>query len=276
MRRRLPTILILLVMVLVGAMHWIDLAYYTNPETGFPSQGEVWMRYVVLLLPLVMALFGLRTIGPHGIAALRVRSRPLAGVFAAAAVLGAALGVLLLFFSIRDFSAGGIVMAIFYLWYGVWMFFAALQLLVQNAPSPTKSAALGIFAALPYCILAVYRIMIVPSSLYRITPAIACFAALFAMLWMGLLLRGFYIALTQQRVRWIYFMGVLTFLLCTCLEMPSTIYTALFMEAVSPISLLTSLNLGVLGLCAGCVSVAIAGQSDLIAAGGKLRPSGEL
>ena len=34
MLQKLPTLLILMVMVLVGAMYWVDLSYYTDPATG--------------------------------------------------------------------------------------------------------------------------------------------------------------------------------------------------------------------------------------------------
>ena len=56
MKRKLPTILIMLVMVLMGAMYWVDLSYYTSPSTGFLLSGTVWMRYAVLVLPLAMSL----------------------------------------------------------------------------------------------------------------------------------------------------------------------------------------------------------------------------
>lgn len=261
MKRKLPTILILLVMVLLGAMYWVDLSYYTDSTTGFITRGSIWVRYAVLVLPVFMALLGLRTVGPRAIAVLRVRNRPLAGLYVAAAVVGFAFGVMLIIYGFEPLSPYRIVLGLFFLWYGVWMFFAALQLLVQSAPSPTRGALPGIIAALPYCALVIYRVMIRPSSLYRMGPLVAALSALFAMLWMAMMLRALYIALPQNRVRAMYLLGVLTFLFSTCLELPQAIHSALFRVA-DPLALLESLNMGMLGLVAGCVSVAIAGQSE--------------
>ena len=264
MKRKLPTILVLLVMALLGAMHWIDLSYYTDLASGFPLRGTVWMRYAVLLLPLVMAFLGGHTIGPRGISVLRVRSKPLAGLFLAAGLVGVAYGIAASVFAILAFSVAEAIWGLFYVWYGIWMVLVSLQLLVQNAPSPTKSSFPGVLAALPFCALAIYRVMFTPASFYRAGPTLSSFSAICAMLWMGLLLRALYIALPQSRVRWIYFMGVLTFLLATCLELPGAVHAMLFRPGGLPfIRLLESINLGMLGLCAGCLSVAIAGQSDL-------------
>ena len=275
MKRILPTILILLVMVLLGAMHWVDLSYNTSLATGFLLQGSVWARYAVLLLPLCMALLGLRTVGPRAISVLRVRHRALAGLFSVAALAGAVCGVATVVSSLLHFSVFRLLMGVLFVWYGVWMFLVALQLFVQSAPTPTKSALPGVLAALPFCVLTIYRVMIKPASLYRIEPLIACFAALLAMLWLAMLLRALYVALPQQRVRGMYFLGVFTFLFTTCLELPTTVYNTLF-RLGEPLALLESINMGLLGLCAGCVSVAIAAQSDAPEDAAKLQPSKEL
>lgn len=263
MKRKYPTILVLLVMVLVGAMYWIDLSYYTNLATGFPVAGGVWMRYAVLLLPLAMAFLGSHTIGPRGISVLRVRNHALAGLFAAAALVGAAYGVTSLVVAIQAATAWHIVWSLLYIWYGIWMFLASMQLWVQAAVTPTKSVLAGILACIPLCALSVWRVMLTPASIMRPGPTISCLTALFCMLWMGLLLRALYIALPRQRVRWIYFMGVLTFLLATCLDFPATLHSYLFRHGgASFMDVFESFNLAMLGLCAGCVSASLAGKSD--------------
>lgn len=261
MKRKLPTILIMLVMALIGAMYWIDLSYFTDLTTGFVTAGNVWMRYAIVLLPLLMIVFGLRTIGPMAISVLRVRNKILAGVFVASSVVGVAYGILLAVYSVGGQSVFEMLLGVLFIWYGVWMFLCALQLLTQNAPSPTKNAIFGILACLPFCVMTIYRVLVKPTSLYRVAPIVRSFSALFAMLWFGMLLRALYISLPRQRVRWLYFLGLFCFFFATCLEFPQAIHTAIF-QGVDPVSLIESINMGVLGLVAGCVSVAISGQSE--------------
>lgn len=261
MKRKLPTILILLVMVLIGAMNWVDTSYYTDLTTGFVTRGTVWMRYLILILPLAMALLGLRTVGPRSVAVLRMRNPALGVLFGVCTVTGALYGVVSVLGSLGPFAPFRLVMGILFIVYAIWMALCAIQMFTQHTPSPTSSAALGIFAALPFCVLAVYRVMVNPTSLYRISPLVLAITAIFAMLWMGMLLRSLYIALTQRRVRWMYFAGVFTFLFATCLELPLAIHTAAF-RSFDLVSLLESVAVGALGLVAGCVSVSIAGQAE--------------
>ena len=260
MKRKLPTILILLVMVLVGAMYWVDLSYYTDPATGFIVRGAVWARYAVVAVPLLMCMLGLRTVGPRAISVMRVKSAGLGAVMTGAAVLGLLYGIFLILTGWAPPSIFNLVLGGLTIWYGVWMFLAAMQMFTQNTPSPTKSAVWGALAGLPFAAITVYRILIKPSSLYRVAPLVRAFSALFAMLWVGLLLRALYIALPRRRVRWMCLAGVFTFLFSTCLELPLAIHLLVSGHGTG-MELFQSLFLAAFGLVAGCVSVAIAGQS---------------
>lgn len=261
MKWKLPTILILLVMVLLGAMNWVDISYYTNLTTGFVEAGTVWMRYLVLILPLVMALLGLRTVGPHGIAVLRVKSRALGALFVIAAATGGLYGAVSVVSALSPFAVYKLVLGLLFIVYAVWMVLCAVQMFTQHTPAPTQSAALGIFAALPFCVLAVYRVMVNPTSLYRVAPLVLALAAILGMLWMGMLLRSLYIALNQKRVRLMYFLGVFTFLFATCLELPQAIHTAAF-RSFELTALLESVAMAGMGLVAGWISVSIAGRGE--------------
>lgn len=260
MKRKLPTILILLVMVLVGAMYWIDLSYYTDQATGFIIRGSVWTRYVVILLPMAMCVMGLRTVSPRAISVMRVKSAGLGGVMTAAAVIGLLYGIFQFLTGLNTGSIYGIVLGLLMAWYGVWMFMAAMQMFTQTSPSPTKSAVWGVLAGLPFAGITVYRILIRPSSLYRVAPVVRAFSALLAMLWFGLFLRALYIALPRRRVRWMYLAGVFTFLFSTCLELPLAFHT-LAAGHTTGMDLFQSLAMAAFGLVAGCISVGIAGQS---------------
>lgn len=269
MKRKLPTVLILLAMVLLGAMYWVDLSYYTEITGGFVPRGEEWLRYLVLLPPLAMALLGLRTVGPRAIAVLRVRSAPLAVWFGAAALVGVGYGATRLVTGLMAGEAFGAIVGGLFVWYGIWMFLCALQLFMQNSASPTHHAIWGVLAALPLCAQTVYRVMINPSTLYRIGSVVSALSALLAMIWFSFLLRAFYVALPQNRVRWMYFLGLFTFLFCVCFELPATVHGVLF-GSLRVMDLFDSLNMAMLGITAGSVSVAIAGQSD---AGQKTEPA---
>jgi len=260
MKQRLPTILILLVMVLIGAMYWLDLSYYTDPITGFITHGPIWARYLLLLLPALMCILGLRTIGPRAISVLRTRSRGLGGIFAAAGAVGVVYGITQAVVSLQQPDTFHLITGILFIWYGVWMGFTAWQMFTQRAPSPTRSAVWGILAAIPFSLVTVYRILVQPSTLYRVGPLVQAVGALLAMLWFGLLLRSLYIAMPRRRLRWTYLVGVFTFLFCTCLELPYAVYSMTFSSGTG-INLFESINMAMFGLVAGCVSVAIAGRS---------------
>lgn len=260
MKQKLPTILILLVMVLVGAMYWVDLSYYTDPATGFILRGSVWARYAVLSVPLLMCILGLRTVGPRAISVMRVKSAGIGAAMILASLIGILYGIFLMMGSWQMASVFHKTIGVFTIWYGIWMFMAALQMLTQHAPSPTKNAFWGAISGLPFVAITVYRILIKPSSLYRVAPLVKAFSALFAMLWIGLLLRALYIALPRRRVRWMYLGGVFTFLFSTCLELPLSVYM-FALGSTSGMDLFQSIFLAAFGIVAGCVSVAIAGQS---------------
>lgn len=268
MNNKLPTLLIMTVMVLIGVTYWIDLNYYTDQVTGFVTRGMVWTRYAVLLIPLMMSLLGLKTVGPLAISVMRVKNRNLAKLFIVAAVVGAVYGITLTLTSLSPLLDGKLttlydfILGLLLIWYGVWMFLVALQLFNQRRPSPTNSSVWGILAALPYAGITVQRILIRPSSLHRVGVVASCIGALLLMLWFGFLLRSLYIALPRRRVRLTYITGVFAFLFATCLELPYSVYIVAF-KGAQTIQLLESLNMAAFGLVAGGVSVAIAGQSGM-------------
>lgn len=59
-----------------------------------------------------------------------------------------------------------------------------------------------------------------------------------------------------------YLLGVFTFLFATCLELPWAIYSMMFLN-VSPLSVVESINMAVVGIVAGAVSVSIGGKRDV-------------
>ncbi len=260
MKRILPIVLILLAMLLVGAMYWVDLSYNTDLTSGFTTRGEVWMRYALLAVPLLMAVLGIQTVGPRAIAVLRMRNRSVGIAFAVAALAGIAHGIVQLLSSFAPFSPFLFIQSLLFLWYGVWMVLCTVQFFRQDTVSPTTHSLFGILAALPFCGITIHRVLISPSSLYRLSSVVSALSAMFIMLWFGLLLRALYIAMPQSRVRWMYLSGAICFLLSTCLELPQSLHAFLF-SGGSLLTLLESANLAMLGIGAAALSVAISDQA---------------
>ncbi len=263
MKRKLPTILIMLVMVLMGAMYWVDLSYYTSPATGFLLSGTVWMRYAVLALPLVMCLLGISTVGASGIAALRVKNLALGVCFTLAGVLGVVFGLSLVFSALSAFSVYSLCMGLLCTFYGVWMALCAIHFFTQATPAPTASAVFGVAAAMPFFVLAISRVMVRPTSLHRIAPLVSALSAILAILWFSLFLRSLYVAMPQRRARGLYFTGLFLFLFATCLELPGAVHQAMLASA-SFLDVAEAAVMGTLGLAAGCLSISIAGMSDTV------------
>ncbi len=263
MKRMLPTLLIVLVMLLYAGMYWMDMAYFSSLQTGYPQLGEVWMRYAALFLPVLMIVLGVSTIGPHGISTLRLRSAKHATPYFACAFSGFALLVFMLVVAVSSLSILSVFTALFYGCYGLFFLFCGLQLLVQNAPSPTKNVWFGMVAVLPYLFLAVQNILLTPFSLHNFGATLSAVATLLSLLWFLTLLRGFYISLPLPRMCFLYSLGLLLFLSATCLALPYHMHNFFFgPRMVSLPMLLESVNLAILGICAVCTSLSIASQSD--------------
>lgn len=263
MKRKLPTVLVLMVMVLVGAMYWIDLAYHTDVSTGFVTRGPLWARYIMAAVPVLMGLLGLRTVGPKSISALRVKSVPLGVLFGVGSLLGVLWGGGLMLTAFSPVSVFRLVVGILAMFYSAWMFLAAVQMFTQTEPSPTKSAIWGILASLPFCLIAANRVMVDPSSIHRVSANVSFLSPIIIFMWFGMLLRSFYIALPRRRVRGLYLLSVLAFMFAACLELPQVIFMAIYSpEGVGAAQMLEAINLGVLGLAAAFVALQLAGRGD--------------
>lgn len=258
MKRKLPVMIALLVSVAAAVAYFMDLLLSTDPVTGLVENGPVWLRYALMLVPVAVCCVTTFMLGPRAISVLRTRSEALCNIFVVAGVSGALYGLAYAVVSMLPFSVFGLLWAALYVWYGIWMILAAIQLSRQKTPSPTKSAFPGMMAAVPFCVLAITRVLSKPASLYRTIPLVRIVAILCAMLWLGMLLRGMYIALVRSRSRWMYLFGQLCFLFCL-LEMVQTVYTVMLGQG-RLIDVMEALMMFTLGLAAEGVSLAAAGR----------------
>lgn len=264
MKRSIPTLLIILAILVAGAAYWADLKLFTDPDTGFVTYGSIWVRYIVLLLvPIGIAFTGISSVGPRGLSVFRVKNPFLGVVFLLGAISAMGFGAICMLtaFSQEPLSKFQMIMGILYLWYGVWMVRSSIQMFTQRVPSPSVSALWGVLAAVPFCMQTIYRVLIKPASLYRMAPTVRIFAALFSMLWFGMLLRGLYIAMVRSRVRWMYLFGLLTFLM-GIMELVQEVYTA-FYGKLDVYELAQGIHTCIVGVVAVSVSLSIAAQADV-------------
>ncbi len=263
MKRVMPTLLVVLVMVLYGALYWMDLSYFSSLQTGYPLLGEVWMRYAALALPVLMVIFGVSTTGPQGISTLRMRSKPLAFPYFLCSFAGFFLCVYKIILILFSFSTQMLLSGLLYGLFGLFFLFCGFQLLVQRAPCPTQNVLFGIVAVFPLLLLSIQRILFSPFSLSNFGATISAFASLFSLLWFLTLLRGFYVALPLPRMCLLYILGLFLFLTATCLSLPYQMHNYFFgPHPISLPSLMESICLAILGICAACTSLSIATQSD--------------
>lgn len=258
MRRILPTLSTLVVMLVASAAYWADLIANTDPVTGLVENGSVWLRYLLMLVPVGVCAAATTSLGPRAISVLRTRSWPLAVLFGLAGAAGVASGGVRIVVGLQPFALSDVLWGVLFVWYGVWMVLAAVQLGTQRAASPTKSAFFGLVAAVPFCILAIARVLTKPASLYRSMPLVRILAAMCLMMWLGMLLRGMYIALVRSRAKWMYFFGLLSFFFAL-LETVQTFYMA-SLQAVALSEWLEVAVVATLGLAALGLSLATANR----------------
>lgn len=259
MKRKIPTILILAVLAAMVGVYWLDMTLFIDPASGFVETGSIWHRYALLVVPVGLALAGSRTLGSRAIATFRLKNPVLGALMMAAAVSGVTMGGMGMYYGYNPFSTYRLILSFLYAWYGGWMFLAGVQMFTQKRASPTTNVFWGIVAAMPYCVQTAYRVLVDPSSLYRLSSQVRTFAALVTMLWMGMLLRALYIALLRTRVRDIYIMGMFVFLL-NAMEFAQTIY-ALPSGKVTPLDFMEAVNMGFVALIAAGVSLSLSGQT---------------
>lgn len=248
--KRAVTVLAALVCLAAGAVRGLDLSAYNDWSTGFVTWGSVWTRYGVLAG--VLALAGVaalvQTPGVFRITAPR-RGLGVYGLLASVAFAAYAGGQMILAWPERDWF--GLAQAGLFFLTGVWLLLVGLVHLGEELQPPTRSALLGVGATLGFYLLTVGRFGFAPSSVQRIGPTVEVFSALLALLFSTALVRLVYVGQVRS-ARWLYFLGLAAFLLCTCLELPQTVLAwRSGADGLADVALSALLALiGLAGLCA--------------------------
>lgn len=254
--KRFATCLVLLVAVMTGAAHWLDLVNFTDLTTGFATAGPLWARYAVggavALLCAAGSLLAARR--PAGL----WRRGPVQGLVSLACGLAfAALGGSGMLAAARQGTTELLQQAL-YLVTALWFVLLGAARLSARPSLPTGSAVWGIAGTASLYLLTVVRFIFKPSGMVRVPPTLEVFSALAALLFATVLLKAAYLP-GAACGRLLSLTGCLAFLLCTCLELPQTVCYTLMGQADRE-RLLLSACLALLGLLGAACALTAAGE----------------
>lgn len=242
--KRFATCILVVLCLGVGAAHWADLLGGTDLATGFVTYGPYWVRYGVLAVAVALL----------GLAAFIATKRPAAffkgsvaqglscilGGLAFAALGGARLGV---FARLELFDRIG---AVLYLLCALWLLMLGRSRFSPEFEPPTGSAIFGVLGTLAFYLLCIQRFCLEPTGIVRVGDTIQALAALAALLFGASQLKLAYLPGGKSGA-WVMFTGMLAFLLCTCLSLPTVVCEYLNGFATLDL-LLQEISLGCLGV----------------------------
>lgn len=228
--------------VLLGVGRGVDLALFTDAETGLCTVGSVWLRYAALAAAIGMAVAAGRCGKPNP-DALRKHCAPSGVVALAAAVCYAAAGV-----SRFLWLGGSILMdlrAVLEVLCAFWMIGLGLSWLRKGRQTPTRSLTGAVLGSVVFywCVLA--RFMENSSSWHRVAPTAMVWQLLAALVFLSALARVLYLPGTSDG-RTFCAGALASFALCLCWELP-TVVQLLVQGGVT--ALLAPGTLFRLGLC---------------------------
>ena len=261
--------LFVLVFILGGIVavgRGLDLALWTDWETGLCIYGSVWVRYIVLAVAVAGALFaGYRLARRPD--ALRSRFAPTGVTAALTGVFFAIAGVLR--FAVGITGAGAAVRAVLELVCGFWFVSLAKSWLGKGEyrlPSQSMTPAVLGTAVFYWCVLS--RFMENSSSWHRAQPTAMVWQLLAALVFLSALLRGIWLPETSDG-RTLCMAGLASFVLCFCWELPHVLVMFFYgMTAADLPELLFGF-----GLC--CVGALGVFSTAWVAASGAPRPQGK-
>ena len=220
--KRIATILLLLVCAAAGAVRWLDVMYYTDLATGFVTWGSYLWRYALAGGVLVLLWLAGWMI-PKTSTALKGQSTT-QGMLALLCGVGfAALGGVYLA-AFDEMGRFELALAVLYLVSGVWMLLLGRSRFTPEFEAPTGSALFGVAGTLALYLLTIKRFGLAPTGIARVNTTLEALAALVALLFCTAQLKSAYIP-GGKSARWIWLSGMAAFLFCTCLALPSAVWT---------------------------------------------------
>ena len=255
MNKRTAAVAALLLCLLLGAAHVVDLLFFTDPATGFVRAGQAWYRYVAAAVAAAALYVLSRPAARHPAALFRPRRwLGAAMVLAALLLLDAGLSTVISLGQDAYYLVQGVLLAVCGLWYGV----SGVRAMAAPARQPAP-AALGLLAlGAPAC-MAVERFAIRPASLARTGHILQVLSILAMLCFTVTLMRVLYLpgAPIGQGMA---FTGMLAFLFGTCLELPQTVLCWMAGGSVTLLDLSWSACWAAVGLCGLVCALYTAGE----------------
>ena len=247
--------------VLLGVGRSIDLALFTDAETGLCTMGSVWLRYAALAVAAGTAVAAGRCSRPN-VRALQGHCLPSAIAALAGAVCFAAAGLLRILW-----LNGSILMqvrGVLELLCAFWLACLSRSWMGRNWRAPTRSLVPAVLGSVVFywCVLA--RFMENSSSWHRVASTAMVWQLLAGLVFLSSLVRALYLPDTAGGDT--FCAGALAaFALCLCWELP-TVIQLLVQEGAA--ALMTPQLMFRLGLC--CVG-ALGGLCALRCLNGRTR-----
>lgn len=237
---------------LLGVLHMADLLLFTDITTGFVTVGNIAIRYAALgagvLVCLVPMLYKKDKIGEVCFAKAH---------FVALGACGA-ISEMYGFFTIICFAFGklgllSLCIGILFILFGVFVFITALR---KNGTCTRPQMYLGLLGTLALYLLVLMRFITRTSSLYRLAPTLGILSAMAALLFATYFIKVLALEPAARPYKGLAVFGQLCFLLCTCIELPHSLY--LFCVGAAPLpDLLLALCVGTLGIVGALCSLSV-------------------
>ena len=214
----------ILLSVILGVGRMVDLALFTDAETGLCVAGSVWLRYAALAVAILLAVAAGRTAKPEA-RKLCSPCKP-SGVMA---VLGAGFmaATFVAKLALWDSSVvGRIIMAFLSLFCSAWLLALGRSWMSKSWKRPSDDlthVVLGT-AVFYWCVLA--RFMENSSSWHRVAPTVVVWQMLAALVFLSVLGRALSLPDTADS-RTLCASGLTVWALCLCWELPQLLDTLL-------------------------------------------------
>ena len=215
-------LLSLFLSVLLGVGRGIDLALFTDAETGLCTVGSVWLRYAALAVAVGAAVAAGRCGKPKP-DALRGQCVPSGAASLGAAACFGAAGALRIIW--MHSSVLMLARAVLELLCGLWFIFLGQSWLRKDWQTPTRSLTPAVLGSVVFywCVLA--RFMENSSSWHRVAPTAMVWQLLAGLVFLSALARALYLPGTSDG-RTLCAGALAAFGLCLCWELPSVVLLA--------------------------------------------------
>lgn len=236
--------------VILGVGRMVDLALFTDAETGLCVVGSVWLRYAALAVAILLAVAAGRAAKPEA-RKLCSPCKP-SGVMA---VLGAGFmaATFVAKLALWDSSVvGRIIMAFLSLFCSAWLLALGRSWMSKSWKRPSDDlthVVLGT-AVFYWCVLA--RFMENSSSWHRVSPTAQVWVLLGMLVFLSSLVRALWLPETSDG-KALCASGLVAFVLGFCWELPQTLTLAMPSQFV--LTALPSIFFGLGMACLGTLGV---------------------